>query len=207
MLLASDIVLPPACLYNPGNAIFPRRRRRHLFLRTYAIEAIGEGASVYGDGSGSHHAATGRFRSFIEKSVGKPGSSRRRRRLLRDVGGSEKDPSEMARKIEMESKRERTKGEGGDHLAISFPEKRSPLSRRARWPLGEGGLASVFLLHTSKEMTRLCMFRTEFDEARNTTTYVKTRNPFTKIVTYIRTYPSVDTFLTVICRSQKRSRL
>lgn len=30
------------------------------------------------------------------------------------------------------------------------------------------------------------MFRTEFDEARNTTTYVETRNPFRKIVTFER---------------------
>lgn len=116
MLLASDTVLPPACLYNPGNAIFPRRRRRHPFLRTYDRGDRGESASVDGDGGGSHHAPAGRFRSFIEKSVGETESSRGRRRHLRDVGGSEKDSGKMAHsKSEGEGERE---GDGGEEETI-----------------------------------------------------------------------------------------
>lgn len=117
MLLASDIVLPSACLYNLENAIFPRT---DISTPPLSSHVHTEGASV--DGGGWRippRVPAGRFRSFIEKSVEKG-------RALVDIVVS-CETLEGRKKI-----RARWRTRGGGHLPISSPEKRSPVSRRAR---------------------------------------------------------------------------
>jgi len=142
-----DIVLLSACLYNLGNAIFPRT---DISTPPLSSHVHTKGAPVDGGRvvDPSVRSCSWSFPEFYRRIRRERENSRGHRRLLRNVGGSEKDPT-----------RWRIRGEG--HLPISSPEKRSPLSRRVRWPLGEGGLASVFLLqHTSKQVrcTHLWIF-------------------------------------------------
>lgn len=130
----------------------------------------GEGASVDGDGGGSHRAPAGRFRSFIEKSVGETESSRGRRRLLRDVGGSEKDSGKMAhsrRRV-----REREKGRRRRRRRPStdfFAGKEKPSISPSKMTIRRGWLGKrLFIAHIQRSVALVYVFRTEFDEARRT---------------------------------------
>jgi len=164
MLLASDTVLPPACLYNPGNAIFPYRRRRHPFLRT--VRDRGEGASVDGDGSGSHRALLPVVSGALSKN---PSEKRKALVVVVSCGTSEGWKKTPARWRIRDGGWEREREEEETIYRFLLAGKEKPSISPSKMTIRRGWLGKrLFIAHIQRSAALVCIFRTESDEARRT---------------------------------------